>query len=1028
MLPQHLSSRYPALLCAAFLALACGAAPILPLNARDEPKQPPTPAPDFNRDVRPILAARCFKCHGPDEGSRKAKLRLDTRDGAEHVLGKAKNSELVLRIASMEAGTVMPPPATKVTLTAKERETLAAWVAAGAKYDAHWSFVAPKRPEVPKLKIQLVHPIDAFVVARLQKDGLSLSPEADKYTLIRRVYLDLIGIPPTPEEVEAFVNDKTANAYEKLVDRLLASPQYGERWARKWLDLARYADTNGYEKDRRRSIWPYRDWVIKAINDDMPYDQFTLEQLAGDMLPNATTAQKVATGFHRNTMLNEEGGIDPLEFRYHAVTDRTAVTGTVWLGLTVGCAQCHTHKFDPITHAEYFRMFALLNNADEPEFSVPSPELQNQRAAIEAKAADLLKLMVGATAQQGDAYVAWQEAERKQAVKWVTLKPSKMEAGPTKLAIQPDGSIFASGDAKKRDLYTLTLEDLPAGVTAFRIEALPDERLPGNGPGRAYYEGPKGDYLLSEFMLTVDGKPVAVTGASETHTRGNLTAKMAIDGHPHTGWGGSGREGVGSSAVFNPAKPLTTKNAKLDLLFERHYAASLGRFRVSVTTAEGVKARDIPADVEELFTRPKGTLPNTEAILILGHWLYTAPELKVRRDEREALLKRLPAYPTTLVMQERPADNPRPTFRHHRGEFLQPKEAVKPGVPAMFGAQLNSPKNRMEFAKWLVSADNPLTARVTVNRHWNAFFGRGLVRTLDDFGYQGELPSHPELLDWLASEFQNPSPTPPLKREGLKPGDVPAPPPFLGEGVGGRGSWSIKRLHKLIVTSATYRQASLVKPDLLVRDPENKLLARGPRVRLEAEQIRDSALKAAGLLSPKMYGPSVFPPQPPGITTEGTYGRLDWQVSTGEDRYRRGLYTFAKRTAPYAMFGTFDGPSGEACTAKREVSNTALQALTMLNDAVLLEVAQSLAKRAVMHDGKTVDRVAYLFRLCLVRPPTADETASISKFYEAQRERFAREPERAAKVAGAGDGATERAAWTATARAILNLDEFVTRE
>ncbi len=1003
----YLSPRYTLLICA---ALACAALPGLPRDARDGIPTPATnkaDAPDFNRDVRPILAARCFKCHGPDEGARKGKLRLDTRDGAGHVLGKA-NSELVLRISSTEPGTVMPPPATKVTLTAKEKETLAAWVASGAKYDAHWSFVAPKRPEIPKLKAQPANPIDAFVTARLQKEALSLSSEADKYTLVRRVYLDLIGVPPTPEEVDAFVKDKGADAYEKLVDKLLASPQYGERWARKWLDLARYADTNGYEKDRRRSVWPYRDWVINALNANMPYDQFTIEQLAGDMLPNATVAQKVATGFHRNTMLNEEGGIDPLEFRYHAVTDRTAVTGTVWLGLTVGCAQCHTHKFDPISHTEYFRLFALLNNAAEPDLTVPSPELEKRRAGIEAQIVKL-EAAVGDRLRDKkgiESLAAWVATERKKAVKWASLKPTNMDGGPaTKLAIRPDGSVFASGDAQKRDLYTLTLSDLPAGVTAVRVEALVDPALPAGGPGRAYYEGPKGDFLLSEFALKVDGKPVAVASASEAHPRGNLTAKAALDGHPHTGWGGSGQPGKASNAVFNLAKPLTTKTATLELLFERHYAASLGCFRVCVTTAEGeVKAHAIPAEVEEVLARDAMPLvPNPgEPEVLARYWFATAPEFKAQRDEIAKLRAQLPAMSETLVMQERPADNPRPTFRHHRGEFLQPKEEVKPSVPAILtqprGADApRSPSNRLEFAKWLVSAENPLTARVTVNRHWHALFGRGLVRTLDDFGYQGELPSHPELLDWLALEFVE------------------------------RG-WSVKKLHKLIVTSATYKQSSRVTPELLARDPENKLLARGPRMRLEAEQIRDSALKAAGLLSPKMYGPSVFPPQPPGVTTEGTYGKLDWQVSTGEDRYRRGLYTFAKRTAPYAMFGTFDGPSGEACTAKREVSNTALQALTMLNDAVLLEVAQALAKRTAAHDGKTADRVAFLFRLCLVRQAAADELASVSKFYDAQRERFARDPERAAKVAGAGDGAVERAAWAATARAILNLDEFVTRE
>jgi hypothetical protein len=957
--------------------------------------------PDFNRDVRPILSTKCFKCHGPDDAARKAKLRLDSRAGAEHVLGKPAKSELVRRVEATDAKEIMPPPASNKTLTAKEKETLKAWVATGAKYDAHWAFVRPVRPEVPKTKHPTANPIDAFTFARLEKEGLQPSPEADKYTLIRRVYLDLIGIPPTPEEVDAFVNDTAADSYEKVVDKLLASPHYGERWARKWLDLARYADTNGYEKDRQRSIWPYRDWVIKALNDDMTFDRFTVEQLAGDLLPNATQSQRIATGFHRNTMLNEEGGIDPLEFRYYAVVDRVATTGTTWLGLTLGCAQCHTHKFDPVTHTEYFRLFALLNNADEPEMPLPTAEQVKKRAELlkQIENAEIELLSKLPEKERNKLFEAWLAAERKTAVKWTYLRPRVMDAGShTKLTLRDDDSIFASGDAIKHDVYTLTLTDLPAGTTAIRIEALPDDALPARGPGRAYYEGPKGDFLLGDFKLNVDGKPVKVASATEAPARPNTPAAKALDDNAQTGWACQGNEGKPSYAVFVLEKPLTAKVAKLELVFERHYSASLGRFRVSATTADAPKARDIPAEVEGLLTLLDEKLTAAQRDTLLRHWANAGPELKEARGKIDELRKQLPKPATTLVMQERPADYPRPTFRHHRGEFLQPKEKVEPGVPAWLPSlPMDAVANRLAFAKWLVSPENPLTARVTVNRHWHAFFGRGLVRTLDDFGYQGEPPTHPELLDWLALEFVE------------------------------RG-WSVKKLHRLIVTSATYRQSSRVTPELLAKDPENRLLARGPRVRLEAEQVRDSALKAAGLLSAKMYGPSVFPPQPPNITTEGAYGKLEWKVSAGEDRYRRGLYTFAKRTAPYAMFQTFDGPSGEACTARREVSNTALQALTMLNDAVLVDVARALAKRAVAHKGETADRVAYLFRLCLVRPPSADEAAALAKFYEAQRARFTTDPDRADAVAGAGEDAIDRAAWTATARAILNLDEFVTRE
>ncbi|MDB5305942.1 MAG: Planctomycete cytochrome [Gemmataceae bacterium] len=998
----------------------------------------PSPAqaadPDFNRDVRPILAARCFKCHGPDEKARKADLRLDVRDGAVKsgaiAPGKPEASELVRRIVSAEAAEVMPPPAVKNPLSDREKQVLKAWIGAGAKYDPHWAFVPPRRPAVPEIRdpnYVIRNPIDNFVAAKLISEGLPQSAPADRYTLIRRVSLDLIGLPPTPDEVDAFVKDQAPDAYEKVVDRLLASPQYGERWARRWLDLARYADTNGYEKDRARSIWPYRDWVVAALNADMPFDRFTVEQLAGDLLPDATLQQKIATGFHRNTMLNEEGGIDPLEFRYHAVVDRANVTSTVWLGLTMGCAQCHTHKFDPIAHTEYYRFLAFLNNTDEPETEVPTSEMVKKRAEIEGQ---LRKLEADLPAQlpadrREKLFDAWLAGERKEAVKWVTVRPARLDGGVTKLSVLADGSVLAAGDAMKRDIYTLDLGELPPGVTAFRIEALPHDSLPARGPGRTYYEGPKGDFLLSEFTLTADGKPVKFAGASESYAKlglinGASSAALAIDGHPHTGWAAAGRVGQESNAVFTLGSPLTAKSATLELLFERHYAASLGHFRISVTTdTRPVKARDVPAGVEDLLLVAPDKLSSGQRDVLLRHWAAVAPELKTARDRLADLRKQLPSAPTTLVMKERPADNRRPTFRHHRGEFLQPKERVEPGGLAVLPPlPKDEPANRLTFARWLVSPGNPLVGRVTVNRQWQAFFGRGIVRTTEDFGYQGEPPTHPELLDWLAVEFVNPSP------------ESSAPPSFPGKGVGGLGSpWSLKRLHRLIVTSATYRQSSRVTSEQIAKDPDDKLLARGPRVRLEAEQIRDSLLKVSGLLSTKMGGPGVFPPQPPGVTTEGTYGQLNWKVSDGEDRYRRGLYTYTKRTAPYAMFGTFDGPSGEACLARREVSNTPLQALTMLNDAVLTDCTRAIGRRAVGREGTVEERAAFLFRICLARPPKPDELALLTQFYETQKTRFAADPARADAVAGPGDGSgTERAAWAAVARAILNLDEFVTRE
>ncbi|MFN3651552.1 MAG: PSD1 and planctomycete cytochrome C domain-containing protein [Armatimonadota bacterium] len=976
-----------------------------------------TDGPDFSREVRPILAAHCFKCHGPDDQQRMGGLRLDTREGALKpaatgrravVPGKPEQSELIRRISLTEGG-MMPPAHAKIPLSTQQKQTLRQWVAAGAPYAQHWAFVAPKPAPVPPVKDAKWprNPIDNFVLARLEAAGLKPSPEADRYTLVRRVYLDLIGIPPTPEEADAFVNDRSPDAYEKLVDRLLASPHYGERWARRWLDLARYADTNGYEKDRARSIWPYRDWVINAINRDMPFNQFTVEQLAGDMLPDATLEQKIATGFHRNTMLNEEGGIDPLEFRYYAMVDRTATTGTTWLGLTIGCAQCHTHKYDPITHQEYFQLFAFLNNANEPEIEVPRPEIAARRAEIETKVREMETALPDrfppAEGLTGRAHVErklaeWQAAQAAKAVKWIPLRPESAKSEVPLLTVLDDASVLASGDQTKRDVYDLGFRTDLRGITAIRLEALPDERLPRRGPGRVYYEGPHGDFFLSEVTLTAGGLPVKISKASHSFAGGG-SAGAAIDGDPQTGWSINGGQGKVHTAVFNLEAPLADpKELSLRLLFERYYAAGLGRFRVSVTTDARAAEAGLPPEVEAALLVPEGERTAEQREALLRQFVATAPELKEAREEIDRLRGQMPSHPTTLVMTERPANNPRATYMHKRGEFLQRLDAVQPAVPAVLHPlPANVPRNRLSFARWLVDPRNPLVGRVTMNRQWAALFGRGIVRTVEDFGLQGESPTHPELLDWLALEFI-------------------------------RKGWSMKQMHRLMVTSATYRQSSDVSPALLAKDPENKLLARGPRFRIEGELIRDTALTVSGLLSEKLGGPSVFPPQPASVTREGTYGALEWKVSEGEDRYRRGLYTFTKRTAPYAMFITFDGTSGEACVARREVSNTPLQALTLLNDTVFVEASQALGRDLAKREGSVEERARYLFRRCVVRPPDAEELAQIVAFYQAQKARLAKGELKAETIAGPGEGeAAERAAWTLTARALLNVDEVVTR-
>jgi hypothetical protein len=1180
------------------LTLACLFATAAVATAAD-------PTPDFNRDVRPLLSQKCFKCHGPDDSRRESGVRLDGRDTAIGtgdsglkiiVPGRPDDSELVRRIEAADPDMVMPPPSSNLELSAAEKQTLRRWIAAGAEYQPHWAFVPPRQGPLPKVK-QTDWPrnaIDHFVLSAMETENMSPSQDADRATLIRRVTLDLIGLPPSLAEVEAFLADDRPDAYDRLVDRLLASPRYGERWARKWLDLARYADTNGYEKDRPRSIWPYRDWVIRSLNADQPFDQFTIEQLAGDLLPNATFEQRIATGFHRNTMLNEEGGIDPLEFRFHAMTDRLATTGAVWLGLTVGCAQCHTHKYDPLTHQDYYRLMAFLNNADEPEIDVPAPDVMAKRAALEediaARVAELpsrfppldpwtweaahvveatssagatltilpdesllvsghspdtdtytLVIETGAaevsglklealtdeslgnqgpgrtphgnfvlTEVQADLHTAatgtlpirfqtatadfaqdgfgaaraidsnpgtgwaisgqgnwnvprtltakfqrtlrtqgvtrwtiqleqshgqqhtlgrfriqlgritdsrpvtvrrqahldqkfteWLSARSAEAVDWTVIRPERWTTTLPRLELLDDGSLLASGDQTKRDVYELAFGPEVSGATAIRLEAIPDERLPKHGPGHVYYEGPIGDFFLSEVQWEADRQPRSFVSAHQTFASGPHFAANSIDGNPLTGWMINGAQGQLHVAVFRFAEPLPVAAAHtLRMIFEKHYAAGLGRFRISYSTDP--RALNSPAmrtDIEALLTIPETERTPAQRNELLRAFCAAAPELASERGAIDQLRRQLPEAPTTLVMRERPADNPRPTQIHKRGEFLQPTDDVSAGVPGfLHSLPEEATPDRLTFARWLVDERNPLVGRVTVNRHWGAFFGRGLVRTTEDFGYQGELPTHPELLDWLAVE---------LVRRG----------------------WSIKELHRQIVTSATYRQASRVTPELAERDPLNRKLARGPRVRLDAELVRDVLLQTAGLLSDKQLGPSVFPPQPANVTTEGAYGRLAWNVSPGEDRYRRGLYTFAKRTAPYAMFLTFDGPSGEACVPRREISNTPLQALTLLNDAVFVETAQALGREFANRSGNDEERLTLLFRRCLARFPDSDELALLARFHASQRERLSRGELKAAEIAG-GDGpqAVEQAAWMLTARAVLNLDETITRD
>lgn len=1170
------------------------------------------PAPvDFLRDVRPILSGHCFKCHGPDEATREAGLRLDVRDEALKeaesgytalVPGDPDESEVIFRITTDEEESLMPPPSAKLALTAEQKDILKRWVADGAEYTPHWAFEAPTKPAPPEVDQSAwpANPIDHFVLNRLEKAGLKPSPEADKYTLVRRVYLDLIGLPPTPAEADAFVNDPSPDAYDKLVDRLLASKHYGERWARSWLDLARYADTNGYEKDRPRSIWPYRDWVINAINEDMPFDQFTIEQLAGDLLPNATLDQVIATGFHRNSMINEEGGNDPQEYRFHSIVDRVHVTATTWLGLTMSCAQCHTHKYDPIQHEEYYGFFALHNNADEPQIDVPQPDITARRNELLAKIADLenalpaefppqlkadwitparaafsadggvaaellpdgsfrvegdtpdkdtytvtlesglqpvshlqvqvipddalpsngpgrndngnlvlseveveaapldgsaepvrVKLIEAAAdhaqngfparnaidgrddtgwaiQSSGNWHVArtltltfnepvdfasgakftvrlkqqygqkhligrfrlglgrelpddrplevrrrehldlrlarWLDREIPRASDWTLLKPTSVHADVPTLLVEDETTVFAGGDFTKSDTYVTKFNGDWRGVRAIRLEALPDERLLGGGPGRVYYEGPAGDFFMVDFKVRKDDDVLKLVAATESHANGDKVAAKTIDDDLESGWSIHGGQGREQSAVFVFDQPLDFEGElTVEMLFARYYASPLGKYRVWVTRDENAVAQPFPSKVQDTLAKLRGDLSEVERARMMSalreYYVTIAPELVDERDEIASMKRRLPNHPTTLVMRERPATHPRETRLHKRGEFLTPAQVVEPGVPAFLpDLPADAPRNRLGLARWLVSRENPLTARVTMNRDWTIFFGRGLVTTTEDFGLQGKLPTHPQLLDWLAVEF--------MDRE-----------------------WSRKAMHKLIVTSKTYRQSSSVPDALLAADPENVLLSRGPRFRLEAELIRDTGLVASGLFSDKLGGPSVYPPQPKNVTTEGAYGQLTWAVSEGEDRYRRGLYTFAKRTAPFAMFNAFDAPAGEACMARRDRSNTPLQSLTLLNDTMFVEFAQALGREAAELEGDAADRARWVFRRCLTRPPEQAELEKLTSFYQRQLDRLRSGELKAAELLGehAGENPEEQAAWMAVARVLMNLDETVTK-
>jgi hypothetical protein len=997
---------------------------------------------DFVTKIQPIFKTSCMPCHGPEQ--QKSGLRLDARalalrgglSGKVILPGNGKDSLMVRRLM----GQISPRmPFERSPLPPAQIALIKAWIDKGApgpddapadaKVATHWAYVKPVRPEPPSVKRAgwVRNPIDAFVLARLEKEGLEPSPAAARETLIRRVSLDLVGLPPTPEEVDAFLADPAPDAYEKLVDRLLASLHYGERWARPWLDLARYADSNGYEKDNLRVAWKYRDWVIGALNRDLSFKDFTVEQIAGDMLKDPTEEQKIATGFHRNTLLNQEGGIDVEEARFETLVDRVNTTAAVWLGTTMACAQCHNHKYDPVSQKDYYRMLAFFDNIDytvhgqgevimdrwidEPELDLPTAEQAAARATLKAEIQRLETTLKTETPALEAAQAAWENEATSAPATWTILSPtSATSAAGATLEMTGDRSIVASGNLADKDTYTVVARTPHAGITGFRLEVVAEPGDPPLFPGRAE----NGNFTLSGFAVKWSeagksaGSPVRLLGAQADVNENGWPVADTLDGNPESGWGIFPETTSSHNAVFVPEAPVG-KRRGTDLTFtleheSKHYKHTLRRFRLYVTT-EAHPARGLfaPEDMKTIARLPAAERSEEQTKQIAKYYRGIAPPLDDPRRALVAARKQLDKLKitTALVMKERAGYERPGTPLRIRGSFMSPGERVYANVPAFLPPlPEDAPANRLGLARWLVSDENPLTARVTVNRLWEQLYGRGLVETSEDFGSQGQRPTHPELLDWMATEF-------------------------MAQG------WSQKRMLRLLVTSATYRQSSAVSPALVERDPYNKLLARGPRFRVEAEMVRDIALAVGGLLSGDVGGPSVYPLQPEGIWNS-PYSDEKWTTSAGSDRWRRGIYTFTRRTSPYPSLLTFDAPSREFCTVRRVRTNTPLQALTTLNDPVYFEAARGLAGRIVGEaPADPPARATYGFRVCTSRKPTAEETARLLAFYEQERERFRQDPEAARAVAGGSPdaaGTVERAAWTMAANVLLSLDETVTKE
>jgi hypothetical protein len=991
-------------------------------------------AVEFNRDIRPILSDKCYTCHGPDKGNRKTQLRFDIEASAKADLGgrfaivpgDENRSEIIRRITSENKAMRMPPVYSGSTLSAHEISLIREWVKEGAQWQKHWSFIPPKRPDPPHVgRPDLVrNPIDAFVLARLSQKGMAPSPEAERAILIRRVSLDLTGIPPTPAEVDAFLADRSPNAFEKLADRLLASPRYGERMAAWWLDAARYADTNGYQTDGERSMWRWRDWVIGAFNRNMPYDQFTIEQLAGDMLPNATLEQKIASGFNRNHRGNGEGGIVPEEYAVEYVVDRVDTTSTVWLGLTVGCARCHDHKYDPIAQKEFYQLYAYFNNIPErgmafkygnspPFIQAPTPAQQAQLRELDQKVADSEQRFKGMRAAVERAQREWEKSlDHSSKLDWSITEDLVAQHGLEQL----DGKSFANaGDVANfgfYDKFTLAAWVYPEEANGAILTRAQDVDQ-GSGYGLYLKDGKVAAVMVlrwlddgarleteaalplhrwSHVALTYDGSRLA-DGIAIYINGERQKVKVSLDvinqtfavKEPLRIGGGGGPENrfhgsVDEVRIYNTA--LTAGQAAV-LAMRDSIAAIAAIDPVKRSRAQSDKLRlcfldrFAPEEIQQAWR-----------------------QLQAVRRERQRMVE---SFPTVMVMQERP--QPRDAFVLARGAYDKPKEKVSRGVPAALPPlPPDAPNNRLGLARWIASSSNPLTARVLVNRLWQMYFGVGIVKTVEDFGSQGEWPTNPELLDWLATEFM-------------------------------RTGWDVKSIVKTIVTSATYRQSSVETDTMKRDDPENRLMARGPRFRMPAEMVRDQALAISGLLVEKIGGPSVKPYQPAGLWKELSGGE-DYKQGKGEDLYRRSMYTFWKRAVSPPEMMTFDAAGRETCVVRETRTNTPLQALTLMNDVTYLEAARVMAQRMLSEGGATpVERVRFAYRLATARSLSPRMSAALLDSFHHSLDRFQTNTELARKFISVGESpvdgkwnVSELAAYSTVASLILNMDETVTKE